>query len=383
MSIKFFAAHTDSNPSYRKIGSAIALTAFFGAGLSPYAFAYDVTDKFSVGATITGVYQQGKFSDTAIGDVGRGAVVTDIGVNFQPTKRDEFDLAVSFAAGNSLNAVSPYSAHPLYADDLEDDLEDINGRKRDYLLTAWYKHTFTLSEDTSFGLTGGIIDATGYVDDNKFANDEVGQFMNEAFVNNTLMVPRSFDTGIAGELDIGDSWSLRGVWMNSKNVDTTNNLNRTYNYLAGQLGFHTESGNYRLIAQGASSDFASPTDNTEGLFSVGLSLDQQLTDIVGAFARFGWQDDDATVSHDALYSGGINLDGKLWGRVDDEIGLAYAHLSGGNDVIEKTDVMEGYIKFQFSEYTDLSLDIQYLNEQKTDAIDPHGFVYGMRVNAYF
>nr|VFK53489.1 MAG: porin [Candidatus Kentron sp. TUN]VFK54832.1 MAG: porin [Candidatus Kentron sp. TUN] len=365
-------------PPFSRACARIVPTALFTAALSFSASAHDITDNFSVGATITGVLQHGEFSDASIKDQSQGTVVTDINVNFQPTDQDEFDLVVSFASGNGLNTVSPYSAHPPYADDLEDDLENINGRKRDYLLTAWYKHTFALSEDTSLGLTGGIIDATGYVDDNEYANDGVGQFMNQAFVNNTLMVPPAFDTGIAGELDISDRWSLRGVWMSTKN-----DVKRTYNYLAGQLGFHTESGNYRLVAQGTSSDFASPTGKKEGLFSIGLSLDQQINDTVGAFARFGWQDNDATVSHDALYSAGLNLNGKLWGRAGDEIGLGYAHLSGGNDVIEETDVMESYIKFQLSEYVDLSLDIQYPNEQKTGTADSKGFIYGARINAYF
>ena len=53
------------------------------------------------------------------------------------------------------------------------------------MLEAWYKHTFELSGDSSLGVTGGIIDSTGYVDNNEFANDQDSQFMNEAFVNKT------------------------------------------------------------------------------------------------------------------------------------------------------------------------------------------------------
>nr|VFJ69749.1 MAG: porin [Candidatus Kentron sp. FW] len=370
--------------------STIISAAFLTAASSLPALAYDVTDKFSIGATITGVLQHGEFSGANINDQSRGTVVTDIGVNFQPTNRDEFDLVVSFASGNGLNAISPYGSHPLYADDLEDDLENINGRNRDYLLTAWYKHTFALSETNSLGLTGGIIGATGYIDDNEYANDEVSQFMNEAFVNNTLHIPPDFDAGVAAELDLGDRWSVRGVWMSSKNDLTLGSYTtkRAYNYFAGQLGYHTESGNYRLWAQGTSSDFANPAGTkAESLSSIGLSLDHQLTDTVGAFARFGWQNDDANVNHDSLYSGGLNLNGSLWGRANDEIGIGYAHLEGGNGTvsgsIRETDIMEGYIKFQFSEYADLSLDVQYLDEEKLGTGDPSGFVYGMRVNAYF
>ena len=89
-------------------------------------------------------------------------------------------MTLSAAAGNGLNGVNPFSLAP-YADDLEDDLKDINGRNRDYLLEAWYKRTFMFSDDMKLAVTGGIIDSTGYIDDNAFANDETGQFMNDIF----------------------------------------------------------------------------------------------------------------------------------------------------------------------------------------------------------
>nr|VFK38371.1 MAG: porin [Candidatus Kentron sp. SD]VFK43530.1 MAG: porin [Candidatus Kentron sp. SD]VFK79585.1 MAG: porin [Candidatus Kentron sp. SD] len=348
--------------------------------------AYDVTDTLSIDATVTGVYQWGEFSGANVDDIRRGTLVADIGVDFHPTERDRFQFVASVAAGNALNAVSPYAAHPLYADDLEDDLRDINGRGRDHLLIAWYKHTFVFSEDAALGFTGGIIDATAYVDDNAFANDEVSQFMNEAFVNNTLMVPPSFDTGIAGELDIGP-WSLRGVWMRVGDPDV-GKPDKTYDYWGKQVGLRVESawgeGNYRLGIQGASDDFADPAGaRYHALFGVGLSMDQELGENFGAFARLGWQKDDAAIDHDALYSGGIRLDGSLWERTDDEAGLGYARLSGGNGNVRKTDIMEGYIKFRFSEYIDLSLDIQYLDERLMGQDDPSGFVYGARLNTHF
>ena len=72
-----------------------------------------------------------------------GSAVLDLGMNFHPTDNDEFQVTLSFAAGNGLNKNNPFSLVP-YADDLEDNLKNINGRNRDYLLEAWYKHTFKL-----------------------------------------------------------------------------------------------------------------------------------------------------------------------------------------------------------------------------------------------
>ena len=257
-------------------------------------------------------------------DADRGTVVFDLGVNFHPTETDEFQVTLSVAAGNGLNSVSPFSL-ALYADDLEDDLKDINGRNRDYLLEAWYKRTFMFSDHMKLAITGGIIDSTGYIDDNAFANDQVAQFMNDIFVNSTLANLPSYDIGGAAELEIRD-FSVRTVVMNSRNEEDNN-----YNYYALQLGYSPDTplgeGNYRVFGYTTGSEFENWDESKkEKLQGIGLSLDQELGSIVGVFARAGWQDDDAAIDHDAMYSGGINISGELWGREDDAAGLGYAPL---------------------------------------------------------
>jgi porin len=78
---------------------------------------------------------------------------------FTPTDKDEIFAKFGFAGGNGLNEKSPFLLAP-WAADLEGDVKDINGRSRDYLLTAWYKHTLQFAEDLTLALTGGIVDAT-------------------------------------------------------------------------------------------------------------------------------------------------------------------------------------------------------------------------------
>ena len=103
-------------------------------------------------------------------------------ISITPTENDEIFFLFGFAAGNGLTGVTPFNLAP-WAAALEDDVKDINGRNRDYLLQAWYKHIFEFSEDHTLGLIGGIIDSTDYLDDNEYSNDEYTQFMNEALVN--------------------------------------------------------------------------------------------------------------------------------------------------------------------------------------------------------
>ena len=193
-----------------KISSLFFLACFLMIFAVPsIALSYDLNEKFAVEGTLTGVYQYGDFDVEGVDNADKGAVALDLGVNFHPTESDEFQVTLSFAAGNGLNSANPFSLTP-YADDLEDDLKDINGRTRDYLLEAWYKHTFAFSEATSLAVTGGIIDSTVFLDDNAFANDEKTQFMNQIFVNHKNVNIPSYDLGAALELNVS-SFSIRGV----------------------------------------------------------------------------------------------------------------------------------------------------------------------------
>ncbi|MEW6163265.1 MAG: carbohydrate porin [Nitrospirota bacterium] len=347
------------------------------------ALAYDLNEKLSIEGTLTGVYQHGDFDVEGVKNTGRGSGVLDLGINFHPTDKDEFQITLSYAAGNGLNYLELFSLTP-YADDLEDDLKNINGRNRDYLFEAWYKHTFTFTKDTSLGITFGIIDSTSYIDDNNFANDEVAQFMNDIFVNNTLANLPSYDLGGVVELDISN-FSIRGLMMSSKTgYETTE-----YNYYALQLGYKLETpmseGNYRIYGFTTNKRFLD-WDGTgdENLHGFGISADQKLSEVIGAFARLGWQDDRAVIDHDAVYSAGLNLSGKLWGRKDDVIGLGYAYLNGADKGdINNTNAIETYAKFKISEFSDVTFDVQYINDKMKHNEDRDGVIYGIRLNAYF
>ncbi|MEW6214962.1 MAG: carbohydrate porin, partial [Nitrospirota bacterium] len=317
-----------------------------------------------------------------IKDSDRGSDVLDLGINFYPSDKDEFQITLSYAAGNAWNEVGPFSLG-LYADDLEADLKNINGRDRDYLLEAWYKHKFVFSENVSLGITGGIIDATAYIDDNNFANDEVSQFMNDTFVNSTIANLPSYDLGGITELNISNL-SMRALLMSSKNEES-----KEYGYYALQLGYKIDTligeGNYRIYGFTTTDKFQNwDGTNEENLQGFGFSADQQLGKILGAFARLGWQDDKVAIDHDQLYSGGLNISGNLWGRKDDAIGIGYAYLNGADKAdIDNTNAIETYAKFKMSNFSDITFDVQYVNDNMKQDEDRDGFIYGIRLNAYF
>ena len=114
-----------------------------------------------------------------------------------------------------------------------------------------------------------------------------------------------------------------------------------------------------------------------------LSFDQQLGDIFGAFIRFGWQDDAADIDYNALYSGGVNITGKWYGREQDNFGIGYAYLNGEND-FDYTQVAEIYWRMVFNDYFAATADFQYMEDKfDSDKDDIEGVIGGIRVTAEF
>jgi porin len=340
-------------------------------------------------------------------DTCRGGMPFQLELSVRPSARDELYALLGYAVDNGLNAVSPFVLAP-WAVDLEDDLEDINGRGRDYLLQAWYKHTFTLAEDTTLGTTFGIIDSTAYLDENAYANDELTQFMNEAFVNSGGFNLPSYDAGAALELALGN-WEISAAALNIGENDDGNN----YNFWGAQVGYRLESalgeGNYRAVITGTSTAFFKPradlgeataaTDGTDeappdgapladddtpektDLMGYGLSFDQALGAHLGAFLRLTWTDHKGILDYRGLYTGGLQLGGGLWGREADTVGLAYGYLDGADTGIASTDVAELYYRFAANDFLALTADIQYMADAYDTGEDIEGWIFGLRLVA--
>ncbi len=119
------------------------------------------------------------------------------------------------------------------------------------------------------------------------------------------------------------------------------------------------------------------------VLAVSISFDQQFGEIVGAWIRFGWQDDKAAIDYKDLYSGGLNISGNLWGRENDNIGIGYAHLRGGNQEVDKTDVFEIYGRFALNDIFAITGDMQYMKDSRKTGDGPSGLIFGLRATAEF
>jgi porin len=210
--------------------------------------------------------------------------------------------------------------------------------------------------------------------------------MNEVFVNHTNVNLPSYDLGGVIELEIA-KFFIRGLIMNTK-FEVEEDF-KNYNYYALQVVYTIDTeigeGNYRIYGFTTNDEFSCwNEEDEESLMGIGMSADQELSKIIGIFARVSWQDDSAAVDHDALYSAGVNINGRLWGRENDEIGAGYAYLDGAcKGDIDNTSVFETYAKFQITRFSDVTVDLQYIAENMQQVEDIDGFIYGVRLNTYF
>ena len=356
------------------------LIASLGCINSP-ALALDLIDRLSLSGTLAGAVQCQSLKSGIPSDACRGAAPFQPQVTFNPTQVDSFAVELGFAVGNGLDPVTPFELLP-WAADLADDVVDINGRDRSYLLTAWYRHTFKVWQDTTIAVTAGIIDATDYVDDNAYASDEYRQFMNDAFDNAPGTYVPSYDWGGALEWETGP-WSVTFVAMN-----VGDDQDGSFNFFGGELAYALDTtfgrGNYRIFIGGTGQGFFDTAEQTgRPLPEILLSFDQQVGEYFGAFIRIGWQAGGVATDSTAIYSGGINLLGSAWGRPLDNIGLAYAYLDGGNGGLQHADVAEIYYRFALTNRTALTADLQYMNEDDEVEGDPEGFIYGLRATVGF
>jgi porin len=385
---------TGRRPRLRAVLAAAVLA------LPSTGHAFSVSEKLDVTMALRGLLQHGNYSNALDAD-GReldtrtkGAGVFDLMVDYRPTGAGTFYGWARFAAGNALNDVGGVDLEP-YGEPLEDELRDINGSGRNYLLEAWYQHRFAPTDGTSLSVTAGIVDAGEYLGENEFADEADTQFMNEALETSSIDM-LSYSPGGILEVETGD-WSFNVVYTRSKNEEGSR-----FNWYSALVAYEAETalgeGNYRFFAftSDGAFDNAGGTRDDERFRGGGLSFDQELGDIFGGFVRVIRADDDAVVDFHRLYSGGVNINGRLWGRTQDNAGIGYGYLEGppGSE-LRRAGVAEAYVRFQLTDRLDLSLDLQYQENRLRDeadeeddgeaegGLDPSAWVAGIRVNLVF
>ncbi|MFC1645842.1 carbohydrate porin [Candidatus Omnitrophota bacterium] len=291
---------------------------------------------------------------------------------------------------------------------VEDELQVFSSVNRDAddsdssvsVTEAWYEHYFSALPLT---LTFGKVDPTSYVDTNEYANDECTQFLGRIFRNSPVVeFPDDNAAGVRAAIEPVDflDVELAAMDANADWEDAFDNI-----FFSGQLNFKPNildrPGNYRIYGWMNDKDhikWDNAAKTKEENYGFGLSFDQELTDVLAAFARYGWQNpevyaDGSEFSLEQSWSTGIQLAGSLWGRDEDVFAIAFGQVMPSDDYKKANSVkadseehLEAYYSFKVNEHLTVSPDIQVI-------WDPYGgdatngdktiFVGGVRAQVDF
>jgi high affinity Mn2+ porin len=289
-------------------------------------------------------------------------------------------------------------------------------------------------------LTVGKFGIVDIFDTNKYANNPKTDFLNWALINAGTFDYAGdawgYTYGAAAEW-FQDFWTLRaGVFDLSAtpaggDSDAAFGLDSTFNQfqlvgeaegryqLWGQPGKLKVTGYLERGRMGAYQNAVElaqltgqPADITAvrtytSRPGVSFNLEQQVSEVVGVFARAGWADGNLEpwdfTDIDRTVSGGVSLNGKQWGRPDDTLGIAgilngisgvhKAFLNAGGMGILIGDgqlpsggpeeIFETYYSYALNTATRLSFDYQFVNNPAYNTQRGPVNAFAVRLHAQF
>ena len=302
----------------------------------------------------------------------------DLELTFRPTERGEFFMRLHAGEGEGADKdLKPRGALFANLNTLDDDNPD--GQFMN-LLEAFYTQKL-LEEKVYFSI--GKTHPAVFIDNNAYANDEKTQFVGKPFVNNPVL---NSEDEYAPLVAIGvsplDNLSLVALAQSSFHggaKDAWNNV-QDQPFLAAQLTCSPKigdrAGHYRVYFWDATYDHPDLTDpeTEKSGWGVGLSLDQEISEQAGVFARFAYNNK-SVYPVEWFWSVGTSLKGLFPEREEDELGVGIAGLVTTNNLNkanadtgflltgdnEGTEYhLEAYYRIRISEYFSVTPDLQYV-----------------------
>jgi high affinity Mn2+ porin len=245
---------------------------------------------------------------------------------------------------------------------------------------AWVEHA---AFDDRLVMTVGKIDLTNYFDANSVANDENSQFLAGAFVNSAVLGAPAIGPGVRVQAKLAESLVF-GVGFGSGDVDSADAFDHGYGI--AELGFRLKAGelegNYRVYG---SVDGALP-DGTMKLaqknaLGFGASIDQQFTEKLTLFGRYGQRDKHVYTTKMAWSVGG-QYAGLIPERKDDVLAFAFGQIGvAGGSSPEK--LAEFYYKVKVNDQIAIAPVIQYLINPEGDGARDNVVALGLRSQISF
>lgn len=283
------------------------------------------------------------------------------------------------------------------------------------LAEAWYWTSFPYPDvkDQRLELTMGKMDPTALFDANAVANSETSQFVADIFVNNLALEFGGDNNGYGPGLSLG--YRFTSIYDKGKRVvgrvglfegdgDFKDVMDRPFLIaeLDAWVPFYGLNGNYRIYAwtnKTKHTDLLNPADDDNDNKGFGLSIDQQVSNDVTLFARYGMQDEDVS-RFDQVFTIGGQVVGNAWRRSNDVVGLAYgaSHVSDkfkdatAQGILADVDYVanasyehyvEAYYRYWANKNLSISPHLQYIVNPGGDEDKDNVLIYGVRMQLTF
>lgn len=280
--------------------------------------------KLGAGATFV---LQGTVDANATGSKGEDVTDGSYSIDLELEKEfDDFGIAfIHLETGDGAGVEDELTLFSNVNRDADDSDNSVS------LTEVWYEQYLF---DKQLAVMFGKIDATILMDQNAFAHDETRQFLGRIFRNaSTIQFPDN-TAGVHGLLTPEQTPWLEIEGMVLDGDDDWEDIGDEV-FAAGQVNFKPElipdrEGNYRFYTWYKDTPHIRWKDTSkmqEENYGLGVSIDQEITDVVGLFGRYGWQNPEVYVpgedfSLEHSWSFGCQILGSPWGRDEDYLGLA-------------------------------------------------------------
>lgn len=231
---------------------------------------------------------------------------------------------------------------------------------------VWDDDQFSLSEmfyeqrflEKKIIIDFGKLDPTVFFDLNKYAGSDTTQFLARIFNNSPVIEFPDNAGGITASI-YPEKWLQLGYYVQSGDPDLSRLGSELFHlaHISFKPEIYGHGGNYRFeawINTNPHTKWNDVTKDNEYAYGYSLSFDQEVTDKIGVFTKFGWQDpkvynpaktanvaengilntspDSNNFSLEYMWSAGAQAKGGFWGRANDVYGIAVGQVVPSGDM---------------------------------------------------
>ena len=335
-------------------------------------------DKLELGATITAVGQQSDYD--AVDSGIDGSLMVEVEAFAELTERDSMRATFKVGMGDGLGARVPAFCG----------FNAASGATRNtYLNQFWYERKF--GDGDRWRARVGYLDLTSDFDANAYANDEYCQFLSDAFVNNlTFECPAN---ALGGQLwwEPNDKWSF-GVGYSESNRDCVEMF--SYGVAIAEIDRRVQIGELEGTYRGYFTANFTPRPSLDGSRDDltndgwGLSFDQEISQNIGLWGRYG-QQNGACCEFDRALTAGFELHSFSEARPDDILGFGYGitcvsdEFAALNEGAVDENHFELYYSFQVNDYFSATPSLQWIDGVGGDGEAEVVWAPGLRATVAF